>query len=78
MIKSITSKKYLSLLSWLKSARIEQGLTMRDLGVLISEPHQFIGKVESAERRLDLYEYMQYCQALDLDPVDGLILLNKN
>ena len=72
MKKSITSNKYLSLLAWLKSARNEQGLTMRDLGELIDEPHQLVGKVESGERRLDVYEYVQYCKALNIDPVEGL------
>jgi len=72
MKKSIASDKYLSLVAWLKSSRIEQDLTMRDLGELIDEPHQFIGKVESCERRLDVYEYVQYCQALNVDPIEGL------
>jgi len=72
MKKSITSNKYLSLLKWLKNARNEQGLTMRDLAELIDEPHQFIGKVETGERRLDIYEYTQYCKALKIDPVEGL------
>jgi len=72
MKKSIASDKYLSLVAWLKSTRKEQGLTMRDLGELIDEPHQFIGKVESCERRLDVYEYVQYCQALNVDPIEGL------
>jgi len=72
MKKSITSNKYLSLLAWLKSARNEQGLTMRDFSELIDEPHQFVGKVETGERRLDIYEYVQYCKALNIDPVEGL------
>ena len=74
MQKTITSNKYLALISWLQDARIEQGLTMRDLVELIDEPHQFIGKLESAERRLDVYEYVQYCKALDIDPLEGLNL----
>lgn len=72
MKKSITSAKYISLLSWLKAARNEKGLTMRDLAELIDEPHQFIGKVETGERRLDVYEYIQYCKALKIDPTEGL------
>ncbi|MFK5915560.1 MAG: helix-turn-helix transcriptional regulator [Woeseiaceae bacterium] len=72
MKKSITSNKYLSLLAWLKSVRNKQGLTMRDLAELIDEPHQFIGKVESGERRLDVYEYVQYCKALNIDSAEGL------
>lgn len=75
MIKSITSDKYLLLISWLKDKRLENDLSMRELAVLIDEPHQFIGKVETAERRLDVYEYVQYCQALKVDPAIGLKLI---
>ena len=77
MIKSIASKRYLSLVHWLKASRLEQGLTMRELGKLIGRPHQFIGKVESAERRLDVYEYVQYCSALNVNPEEGLAYLHK-
>lgn len=75
MQKSITSNKYRKLISWLKTTRIDQGLSMRDLAELIDEPHQFIGKIESCERRLDIYEYFQYCQALNIDPSEGLSTL---
>lgn len=72
MKKAITSQKYLSLVSWLREARLDQDLSMRDLAELIDEPHQFIGKTESGERKLDVYEYIQYCQALNIDPIDGI------
>jgi len=72
MIKSITSQKYLTLLAWLKEQRISKELTMRDLAAIIDEPHQFIGKIETGERRLDVYEYVQYCEALDINPAEGL------
>ena len=76
MIKSITSDKYQMLISWLKQMREEQDLTMRDVAALIDEPHQFIGKIETGERRLDVYEYVQYCQALKIDPTVGFKLLS--
>jgi hypothetical protein len=41
---------------------------MRELSARISRPHQFIGKMESGERRLDIFEYVQYCDALGIDP----------
>ena len=75
MIKSITSDKYKLLITWLKEMRLENELSMRDLAVLIDEPHQFVGKIESGERRLDVYEYVQYCQALKVDPAIGLKLI---
>ena len=76
MKKSIPSNKYLSLVAWLKTSRLKQDLTMRDLGELLNMPHQFIGKVESGERRLDVYEYVQYCKSLNIDPVKGLEFLS--
>ncbi len=76
MQKTITSVKYQKLLVWLKSARNEQGLSMRDLAVRLDEPHSFVGKVETAERRLDVREYVEYCQALELDPQVGILLLS--
>lgn len=75
MHKTITADKYLALLFWLKNTRQEHGLSMRDLARLLDEPHQLIGKIETAERRLDVYEYVQYCEAVGVDPKEGLELL---
>jgi len=72
MRKTITSEKYLKLLEWLKAAREEQGLSMRDLALKLDEPHSFVGKVETAERRLDVLEYTEYCKALSIEPEIGL------
>ena len=49
---------------------------MRDLALLLSVPHSFIGKVEQAERRLDVVEFLTYCEALNVSPVDGLKVIN--
>ena len=72
MNKTISSKRYLELVAWLKNARKEQGLSMRAMAELIGEPHSFIQKVESIERKLDVYEFVQYCEALKLDPCVGI------
>lgn len=60
------------MLKWLKTAREEQCLSMRDLAAKLNQPHSFIGKVETAERRLDVYEFVQYCKVLNLDPNEGI------
>jgi transcriptional regulator with XRE-family HTH domain len=75
MIKSIHSTQYQILISWLKDAREAQGLTMRDLAKKLEVPHSFVGKVEQCERRIDVVEYMAYCRALGLSPVDGIEFL---
>ena len=48
---------------------------MRDIAALIDEPHSWIGKIETAERRLDIFEYVRYCEALGVKPEKGLKLL---
>ncbi len=48
---------------------------MRDLSDILGESHSLVQKVECLERRLDVYEYVQYCKALDIDPEQGLKLL---
>ena len=77
MIKSINTEKYQLLLNWLKEGRLSKGLSVRDLALIIDEPFQFISKIETAQRKLNIYEYVQYCEALDLDPVEGLAILSK-
>jgi len=77
MIKSINTEKYQLLLNWLKAARLDQGLTVRQLALKIDEPFQFISKIETGQRKLGIHEYVQYCIALDLDPAKGLEKLAK-
>ncbi len=77
MIKSINTEKYQLLLDWLKAGRLDKGLTVRDLALIIDEPFQFVSKVETSQRKLNIHEYVQYCEALDLDPVKGLEIFAK-
>ncbi|MBU2967328.1 helix-turn-helix transcriptional regulator [Amphritea sp. 2_MG-2023] len=72
MNKTISSKRYFELVTWLKSARQHQGLSMRAMAQLLGEPHSFIQKVETLERKLDVYEYVQYCDVLKIDPSEGI------
>ena len=72
MEKSLYSENDQKLRDWLKQKRLEQKLTMRELGARLERPHQFVGKVENGERRLDVYEYVQYCQALGVSEIEGL------
>lgn len=73
--KTITSSKYANLINWLKQARKDQGISMRELASRLDEPHSFVQKIEIMERRLDVFEYTLYCEALGVDPVEGLTLL---
>ncbi|NVK24553.1 MAG: helix-turn-helix transcriptional regulator [Gammaproteobacteria bacterium] len=72
MSKSVSSDENKLLMQWLKEQRKEKGHTMRTLSQIIGTPHSFIGKVENQERRLDIVEYIRYCKALEVDPIEGL------
>lgn len=77
MQKTITSTKYLRLVKWLAQARNTRGLTTRELGDKLSRPNSFVTKVEQAERRLDVCEFVAYCDALDIDPHDGINIVHS-
>jgi transcriptional regulator with XRE-family HTH domain len=75
MYKSLYSPEHIRLIEWLKRQRQDQNLSMRDLAGRLDVPHSFIGKIEQGERRLDVIEYLQYCEALNVSPFEGLHII---
>lgn len=72
MERSIYAKRHQKLAAWLKACRQERELSIRDLGAKLGLHHSIVGKIETGERRLDVAEYIDYCKALDTNPVDGI------
>lgn len=68
--KSIAKKLNAKMSEELKSNRKEQRYTMWALADKLGTPHSFIGKTEQENRRLDVGEFIQYCRALEVNPVD--------
>lgn len=77
MIKKIHNKQHKALRVWLKSCRVEQNLSTRELAMKLEEPFQFVSKVERGERNLSVQEYVQYCEALNVDNKIGLEILTQ-
>ena len=75
MKKTIHSEDYRTLVTWLKSSRHKKGLSMREVADKLDVPHSWIGKVEQMERRLDVVEYLRLCQCIDIDPIEGIHLI---
>ncbi|WP_051090572.1 helix-turn-helix domain-containing protein [Algicola sagamiensis] len=71
-IRSVEVEESALLADWLRTKRKEKGHTMRSLAELINTSHSFVGKVEKRERRLDVVEFVRYCNALNIDPYEGL------
>lgn len=75
-MKTIYSPAYHSLLAWLRTCRLDKGLTMRQLGKRLGMPHSWVGKVEIGERRLDVEEYVRLCHALEIEPGKGIAIVH--
>jgi transcriptional regulator with XRE-family HTH domain len=56
MEKTIYSNEYKKVISKLKDARLEAGLTQLDVARKIKKHQSYISKIESRERRLDIIE----------------------
>ncbi|HDL2136857.1 TPA: helix-turn-helix transcriptional regulator, partial [Mannheimia haemolytica] len=69
---SIHSSEHIWLRELFLKRRLELGLTQRTLGEKMGVLYSFIGKVETGDRRLDIFEFIAYCKGLDLDPLSVL------
>ncbi len=75
MRTSVYSPQYQALRDWLKSKRLEKGLSLREVGEIVGRHHSVIGKLEQDRRKLDVVEYVEYCMALDIDPGEGIDII---
>lgn len=68
--------EYDHLRKWLKEARKASGLSIRELGDLLGVHHSIIGKIESSDRKLELFEFVNYCKAINVEPEDYLKIIS--
>lgn len=78
MEKSIYSQRGAALRHWLRQERLKADLTIRTLASQLGREFQFVAKVEQGERRLDIVEYVVYCNALEIDPHEGIRFVEKS
>ena len=72
MQKTIFSDRQKILLQWLKSKRRGCELTQRRLAEILAVQQSWIAKIELGERRLDVIEYVELCEAMKVDPIEGI------
>lgn len=68
MPKSIHSELDGKLREALRAARLQSGLTQTQLAERLHRPQSFVAKYEGGERRLDVIEFIQVCDAIGVDP----------
>lgn len=69
MGSTIHSDQYQALLDLVREARTKTGLSQAELAKKLGRPQSWVSKVETGERRLDLEELRQVCEALGIDMV---------
>lgn len=77
MTKSVFTERYKTFISLLVSARQKQGLTQRELAIRLNKVHSFVAKYEQGERRLDVIEFLDIAEALELNPIEIIKKLKK-
>ena len=75
---SIHSAEHMKLRQLLIRRRLDLGLSQRVLADRLGVIHSFVGKVETGDRRLDVFEFIDYCRALDWNAADILMELVCN
>lgn len=68
----MVSPHYRSAIDAIKAARIERGISQRELARRLDKPPSFINKIEQLERRLDIVEFVAIAQAMECDPTELL------
>lgn len=69
MPKSVFSKEYAQFRHQLIEARKAAKLTQIELSAKLSRPQSYVSKYERGERRLDLIEFLEVAQALQVNPL---------
>lgn len=69
---SIHSAEHLWLREFFITQRNQLGLSQRALCNKMGVVSSFVGKVETGDRRLDIFEFIAYCKGLELDPLELL------
>ena len=65
---SVNKGKYFLYHEILKKLRAQKKVTQLQLADLLGRPQSFVSKYECGERRLDVLEFIQVCNALDEPP----------
>jgi len=66
--KSQHASGYQRLPGFLRTLRAEAGLTQRDLGKRMKKPQSWIFNCETANRRVDVTEFIDWAKGCDVDP----------
>ena len=75
--KAQHGRRYQTLPRLLRALREEAGLTQRELGERLKKPQSWVYNCETANRRLDVAEFVEWCEACGVKPQHGFLRFLK-
>jgi len=75
--KSQHGRAYRALPAFLRTLREEASLSQRELGKLLRKPQSWVYNCETANRRVDVTEFVAWARACKVDPQEALLRLLK-
>jgi transcriptional regulator with XRE-family HTH domain len=66
--RSLHSPDYQKLIAILLDARRKAGVTQQQVADRLGKPQSYVAKVEGAERRIDVVEFISLAKAIGIDP----------
>ena len=68
MVDSMFTAAFSEVVHAVIAMRRGAGLTQRQLAAAVGREHNYIARIETGQRRLDLVELVQLCRACNADP----------
>ena len=78
MSRTLRSPLHLALMTVLREARLEAGLTQAQLAEQMDRPQSFVAKIEVGERQLGVVEFVGYAEALGVTPPELLARITSD
>lgn len=66
MTRSVHTKRYQLFIKLLREAREKAGLTQQQVADALEQPQSYVAKYEKGERRLDVVEFLEVCEAIEI------------
>jgi transcriptional regulator with XRE-family HTH domain len=78
MVASMFTAAHQQLASAVVDMRKRAGLNQRELATLLGREHNYVARIETGQRRVDLVELIQICRACGTDPAKEIATLVSN
>jgi transcriptional regulator with XRE-family HTH domain len=68
--KQLRGVRHKRMMAALVEIREKAGVSQRELARRLDRAHSYVGRIETGDRRLDLPEFIEWCELLGADPVE--------